>query len=524
MLHNFLVSTYMPDSETGRAFAADAILSNPPSFAHAHIAEMSGLPMIVTFTMPWSPTIDFNHPLVNIKQSNAEKNLTNYLTYALAEHMTWQGLRGVINDFRQNDLHLDRLDSTEGPGLADRLKIPHIYCWSPAVVPKPNDWKSHIAISGYFWLGDTDYTPDPKLAEFLAAGPPPVYIGFGSIVVDDPDKLTRTIFETVAATGVRALVSAGWSDIGAQDIPENVFILGNVPHDWLFADGRVAAVCHHGGAGTTAIGLKNGVPTIVVPFFGDQPFQGAMVARAGAGPEPIPYSKLTTETLTEAIKSALSPEIRHAAAKFGEAIRDEDGESTAIAFFHKNLPISNMICDLDETRVAIWRHKQLCLRLSGLAACVLVDAGKIAWDELRPHRAREYDPKRIALFPLAGGVTKMLSTITSGLVTGAELFYKPVGSVSTLMTAPILGLVNTVVGFYDSLEALPKFWGSEIRMRKPEGVLDGFIEGGKGLAYGFGDGYGGLIYKPYFGARDGVSPVSLVSYPQIAHCDIACVF
>ena len=127
-----------------------------------------------------------------------------------------------------------------------------------------------------------DFQPPSDLADFLAAGDAPVYIGFGSVVVEDPAGMTKTIFEATKKAGVRALVSAGWGGLGDTDFPENVFILkgkpytdnelmpGSIPHDWLFAENRVTAVCHHGGAGTTAIGLKNGLPTIVVPFFGDQ--------------------------------------------------------------------------------------------------------------------------------------------------------------------------------------------------------------------------------------------------------------
>ena len=96
-----------------------------------------------------------------------------------------------------------------------------------------------------------------------------MYIGFGSIVVDDPTGMTKLIFEAVKLAGVRALVSKGWGGLGADEIgiPEDVFMLGNVPHDWLFK--HVSAVVHHGGAGTTAAGIAAGKPTVVVPFFGD---------------------------------------------------------------------------------------------------------------------------------------------------------------------------------------------------------------------------------------------------------------
>jgi UDP:flavonoid glycosyltransferase YjiC (YdhE family) len=144
---------------------------------------------------------------------------------------------------------------------------------SPALIPKPNDWHNHISISGFYFLSlASNYTPAPDLAAFLEAGPPPVYIGFGSIVVDDPNAMTKMIFEAVKLTGQRALVSKGWGGIGADElgIPEGVFMLGNVPHDWLF--NKVSCVVHHGGAGTTAAGIACGRPTVIVPFFGDQPF------------------------------------------------------------------------------------------------------------------------------------------------------------------------------------------------------------------------------------------------------------
>lgn len=146
--------------------------------------------------MAWSPTAQWTHPLVNIKQSNASPQLTNYLSFGLAELMTWQGLASVINKFRTKTLGLQALSNREGAGLADRLKIPFMYCWSPSVIPKPADWSAHIGthlafyglsftkilqlvidIVGYFFLDDSNYEPPAELAKFLRAGPPPIYIG-----------------------------------------------------------------------------------------------------------------------------------------------------------------------------------------------------------------------------------------------------------------------------------------------------------------------------------------------------------
>ena len=144
--------------------------------------------------------------------------------------------------------------------MLQRLKIPHTYCWSPALIPKPNDWGAHINISGFYFLNlASDYTPTPDLQAFLDVGPPPVYIGFGSIVLDDPDAMTELIFDAVRKSGQRVLLSKGWGGMGGEGselrVPSEVFMLGNVPHDWLFK--HVSCVVHHGGAGTTAAGKRS---------------------------------------------------------------------------------------------------------------------------------------------------------------------------------------------------------------------------------------------------------------------------
>jgi UDP:flavonoid glycosyltransferase YjiC (YdhE family) len=244
-----------------KPFVADCIIANPPSFAHIHCAEKLGIPLHIMFTMPYSPTQAFSHPLANIQSSNADAQLTNYVSYAMIEVLSWQGIGDIINRFRAKCLGLDPVSLIWAPGMLQRLKIPHTYCWSPALIPKPKDWGSHISISGFFFLNlATNYVPDPGLQAFLDAGSPPVYIGFGSIVLDDPNAMTELIFEAVRKLGPgrRVLLSKGWGGMGGDElqIPDNIFMLGNVPHDWLFK--HVSCVIHHGGAGTTAAGITAG--------------------------------------------------------------------------------------------------------------------------------------------------------------------------------------------------------------------------------------------------------------------------
>lgn len=364
--------------------------------------------------MPWSPTQSFPHPLANIQSSNADINMTNFVSYALVEMMTWQGLGDVINRFRERALGLDPISLIWAPGMLSRLRVPYTYCWSPALIPKPKDWGQHISISGFYFLSlAASYTPAPELAKFLASGPPPVYIGFGSIVVDDPDALTKLIIDAIQKAGVRALVSKGWGGLGADDIdlPEGIFMLGNVPHDWLFQ--HVSCVVHHGGAGTTAAGIATGKPTVIVPFFGDQPFWGAMVARAGAGPLPIPYKQLTADKLAEAITEALKSETLEMAQALGAKIKEENGCEQGGKSFHDMLDAESLRCSLFPSKVAVWQIAGQKIRLSALAAAVLADQGLINFADLRLYRSREYDTEDGPWDPISGGASALIGTMAS---------------------------------------------------------------------------------------------------------------
>jgi UDP:flavonoid glycosyltransferase YjiC (YdhE family) len=221
------------------------------------------------------------------------------------------------------------------------------------------------------------------LAAFLAAGPPPVYIGFGSIVVDNPDALTTLILEAVKKAGVRALVSKGWGGLGSNNmhIPEKVLMLGNCPHDWLFQ--RVSCVVHHGGAGTMAAGIAAGKPIVVVPFFGDQSFWGDMVCRAGAGPAPIPNKRLTAENLAAAITEALQPGMTHRAVELGSIMKQEKGTETAALAFYHQLPLAQMHCALSPSHIAVWRVTKTNIRLGAMAAALLCREKLLDFDDLK---------------------------------------------------------------------------------------------------------------------------------------------
>ncbi|KAJ7853535.1 hypothetical protein B0H14DRAFT_3085621 [Mycena olivaceomarginata] len=423
MLDGCWRSCVEPDIVSKQPFVAEAIIANPPSFAHIHCAQALGIPVHLMFTMPWSSTRAFSHPLANIKYRSTDPGIANYISYGVVEFLTWQGVGDVINKWRHS-LDLGPVPLTEGPALAETLKIPFTYCWSPALVPKPVDWPAHIDVCGFFFREPPNYMPPPELDAFLRAGPPPVYIGFGSIVIDDPARMISVLLGAVHAIGVRAIISRGWSKLDGPPLPA-VLYLGDCPHEWLFQ--HVAAVVHHGGAGTTACGLLNGKPTTIVPFFGDQPFWGDMVAAAGAGPKPIHHKKLDVKTLATAIAFCLTPEAIAAARTIADKMRSESGVKTAVASFHANLPLNRMKCDIMADRPAAWKIEKggRTMRLSKVAAEVLIRNKEFDRKALKLHNTNKIRIENRRWDPVTGGASATIAIASDMVDATAGIFVKP---------------------------------------------------------------------------------------------------
>ncbi|KAF4332436.1 udp transferase [Fusarium beomiforme] len=398
-------------------FIADAIIANPPSMAHIHCAEKLGIPLHMVFTMPWSPTEVFSHPLAAISYSNgnADAAVANYLSFMMLELLTWQGLGDLINRLRTQILRLDPISPMWGYQLLPRLCVPYSYLWSQALIPKPSDWASHINITGFSFLQlASSYTPPTDLLEFLERGSsPPVYIGFGSIIVEDPQALTQLILKAVKIADVRAIISQGWGTIGSRDgdVSKDIYFIGNCPHDWLFQ--RVSAVVHHGGAGTTAAGIAAGLPTVIVPFFGDQPFWGQMIERAGAGPAPLPFKDITAEKLAANILFALKPAVSKAAQRMAHAITQENGARNTAMDFLDRLGIEDLRCDLCPDRLAIWQHKSTGIHLSGFAMSCLVDKGLIHPNDNKLLQHKHWYVNEGAEHPIIGAVAAVSGFFTA---------------------------------------------------------------------------------------------------------------
>ncbi|XP_073297458.1 sterol 3-beta-glucosyltransferase UGT80A2-like isoform X2 [Primulina huaijiensis] len=336
IIFSLLPACTSPDPDTNISFKVDAIIANPPAYGHTHVAEALKVPLHIFFTMPWTPTSEFPHPLSRVRQPVGYR-----LSYQIVDALIWLGIRDMINEFRKKKLKLRPMTYLSG-SYNSSSAVPYGYIWSPHLVPKPKDWGSKIDVVGFCFLElASSYEPPESLLKWLEDKEKPIYIGFGSLPVEEPEKMTEIIVRALEITGQRGIINKGWGGLGDLAEPKDfVYLLENCPHDWLFT--RCAAVVHHGGAGTTAAGLKAACPTTVVPFFGDQPFWGAQVHARGVGPAPIPVNEFSLEKLVDAIRFMLNAQVKQEAVKLAKAMETEDGVTGAVQAFYRHFPVSSL--------------------------------------------------------------------------------------------------------------------------------------------------------------------------------------
>lgn len=294
------------------------------------VSEIFGIPVLNITPSAIVPTRAFPHPVLAPMRTLGGP-LNRFSAWGL-EQILWFILGGAINTFRQS--HNFKAQNITGYRRATR-DLPVLVAMSEHVVPRPDDWGPNVHLTGY-WLSEppADWQPPAELVEFLENGLPPVYIGFGSMTEKDPETVTRMIFEALLNVGRRGLVLSGWAGIGEGWFAEQVYIADFVPYSWLFP--RMGAIVHHGGAGTTAYGLRAGLPAFTVPFISDQFFWGWRVLDLGVGPAPVKRQALTTEILTQGIKTLLENEsMQQRAATLGEKLRAEDGLARAVQLIER---------------------------------------------------------------------------------------------------------------------------------------------------------------------------------------------
>lgn len=294
------------------------------------IADALDIPLINVEPTPLLPTAAFPAPSWPIQRSWGGPH--NYFSGLAMLGVVWLWYRPFVDEFRRK---LGLSPCSFGRFSHAMRTTPMIGAYSPGVIP--HQWPDSVHVTGYLFLDThSDWQPSSELQEFLDAGDPPVYIGFGSMAGRHPEKLATLVLEALDRSDQRGILLTGWGGLRTRSVPDSVLVIDSAPHSWLFP--RTAAVIHHGGAGTTAEGVRAGVPTIIVPFVLDQPFWGARIKALGLGPDPIPQKKLTADRLARAITTAVSDsELRRRAAAMGETIRGEDGVGAAVEIIKRYL-------------------------------------------------------------------------------------------------------------------------------------------------------------------------------------------
>jgi sterol 3beta-glucosyltransferase len=297
-------------------------------FIAAPLAEKFNIPFLQAYYIPFTPTGAFPSFLFP-KLPQWLGGSVNRFSYHIMRQIMWQGFRSTDKLVRK------QLDLPASPfwGPYKRLqsqKVPVIYGYSPSVIPPAPDWGANTYVTGFWFLDEPcNWQPPQDLLDFLEAGSPPIYIGFGSMSSRNPEKTTNLVLSALNETKQRAVMLSGWNGLRKNDLPQSVFMVDSVPFSWLFP--KMAAVVHHGGAGTTHYGVRAGVPSITVPFFADQPFWGNRIKELGVGPDPIPRKKLTAKKLARAIDLVLTDSaMRLRAAELGRKVQEEKGNELAV--------------------------------------------------------------------------------------------------------------------------------------------------------------------------------------------------
>ncbi|HTT54862.1 MAG TPA: glycosyltransferase [Streptosporangiaceae bacterium] len=328
-----LIAAHMRDLHAGMLAAArqriDVLLLAGLSYAGGyHIAEGLGLPSMALQLSPVAPTRDFPPSIVTARSLGRCGNLAaGHALVILGAPV----LAGPVRELRAG-LGLRRLSARQAVyGRMNRPDWPVLHGFSPAVVPRPADWRPGAEVVGYWWPARPQgWRPRPELEAFLNAGPAPVFVGFGSMTPADANREAAVAAAAARQARVRLVLQAGGAGLDLAGPAGDSVVVGDVPHDWLFP--RMAAVVHHAGAGTTAAGLRAGVPAVTVPMIGDQPFWAARIAALGAGPPPIRFRRLSVPVLAAAIRDAVSrPSYRARAQQLAARLADDDAAAAVVA-------------------------------------------------------------------------------------------------------------------------------------------------------------------------------------------------
>jgi sterol 3beta-glucosyltransferase len=307
---------------------SDAIVYHPGAAIGYFAARHFNIPSILATPFPMTPTRDYPALIFyNLPRLGRGYNL---LTHKIFEKIMWSASGANIKKFWKEEFGKSPEGFTCPFGMQNTGLAPTVVSCSNYVFPRPSDWPEYVYNTGYWFLDEeADWKPSGELVDFMGSGTPPVYVGFGSMADHAlAAQTTDLVIDALKRSGQRGILATGWgglSKIGTNH--EGIFILESAPHSWLFP--RMAAVIHHGGAGTTAAGLRAGVPGVVIPFSNDQFAWGRRAYELGVASKPIPRKNLTAEKLADAIKFVLTRQIKEAAKDLGKKIQGENGASAA---------------------------------------------------------------------------------------------------------------------------------------------------------------------------------------------------
>ena len=305
----------------------DAILtSGLAGFIGLSVAERLGIPAIGAGMIPLTPSREFPSPFL---PAGLVPRWLNHASLRLTNTLFWLAFRKSLNEARRTVLDLP-------PWRDLPTEHPMLYGISPTILPQPADWPPHARLCGQWQTPAADFTPSIELADFLRNGPPPIYIGFGSMAGIDWTKMIGPVGAALA--GRRALLNPGWSEIDQLELPGNVLRIGAIPHGWLFP--QTSAVVHHGGSGTTHSATHAGKPSVVVPFAGDQAFWAERLYRLGIAPPGMNAAKPDAQSLGRAFDFVERGEVRKRAAELGERMGREDGLGTAADQIEGLVPVA----------------------------------------------------------------------------------------------------------------------------------------------------------------------------------------
>ncbi|MEV0634953.1 glycosyltransferase [Streptomyces sp. NPDC050619] len=309
----------MTDDLVAAARASDALLLAAPLGPLGHtIAEGLSLPSMGVHLQPLAPTREFAPPMLGVGSWGAVGNRMAGLSVSLAVEQVFTAAVPAV----RTRLGLPRTRTTAALRARERQGWPVLHGFSPQVVSRPRDWRAGLDITGYWWPYDGEIQLPRDLEEFIEAGPPPVFVGLGSATVPDPGRLSTEIVRALRRAGLRGVIQRGWG--GLEATGADMLTIDEVPHSALFP--RMAAVVHHAGAGTTAAGLRAGVPAVPVPVQFDEGFWAARLVSLGVAPRAVPLRRLTADTLSSAlVRATRDPGHRQRARTLGIRIRSEDG-------------------------------------------------------------------------------------------------------------------------------------------------------------------------------------------------------